>query len=221
MSWRVLFAILIVAAGASAWGGFRLGDWLIAHTPASPVVAEYPELDSDQVLGADGRPFLAQAPQPLVNGRQAVPEPPDPLEWKIEPDVVEHVLANPLISVATTHISLDEAIEIAGRQSGESPQIDGLADLSGLGLFNNQTNANGQPLQPIEGGPIPPPPDLGISPALQQAASGDWQAALANELETCKSAGFFSRPSCAWNARNTYCAPNTAWGKVPNRPAKN
>ncbi|WP_353173342.1 hypothetical protein [Paracandidimonas soli] len=220
MSWRVLFAILIIAAGASAWGGFRLGDWLVAHTPESPVIPEYPELDGEQILGADGRPFFAQAPQPLVNGRQAVPEPPEPLDWKIEPDVVDRILSNPLISVATTRITLDEAIQIAGRQSGGSAQLDGLADLSGLGLFGGRTNANGQPLQPIDGGPIPPPPDIGISPEVQQAA-GDWQAALARDLEACKSEGFFARPSCAWNARNKYCGPNNAWGRAPNCPAKN
>lgn len=220
MSWRVLFAILILAAGASAWGGFRLGGWLIAHTPEGPIVSDYPELDGEQVLDADGRPFLAQAPQPLVNGRQAIPESPEPLEWEIEPEVVDHVLANPLISVATTHITLDEAIQLSSQQVGSTAKLDGLADLSGLGLFGNQATNRAQPLQPIEGGPIPPPPDIGLSLAVQQAA-GNWQTALARELEACKSAGFFSRPSCAWNARKKYCEPNNAWGQTGDCPSQN
>lgn len=220
MSWRVLFAILIIAVGASAWGGFRLGDWLIAQTPDSPPIPEYPELDGEQILDADGRPFFAQAPQPLVNGRQAVPEAPEPMEWEIEPGVLQKVLSNPLISVATTHITQAEAVQLSANHSGSPAQLDGLADLSGLGLFNGQTNTNGQPLQPIDGGPMPPPPDLGLSGGGQPTA-GNWQAALSSELEACKSEGFFSRPSCAWNARNKYCGPNNAWGKTRDCPSRN
>src|SRR5690606_20747542 len=221
MSWRVLFAILLIAAGASAWGGLRLGDWLIVHTPEGPVIPEYPELDGEQVLGADGRPFLAQAPQPLVNGRQAVPEAPQPQEWQIEAGEIENILNNPLISVATNHITMDQALQLAGGSAGNAASLDGLADLSGIGIFGGN-NANGQqPLQPIESGPMPPPPDLGITPNTSQAGGSNWQAALASELEACKSEGFFSRPSCAWNSRNKYCGPNNAWGQVSNCPAKN
>src|SRR5690606_24626630 len=67
MSWRIIFAVLIVMAGASAWGGLRLGDWLVAHGPVAPPVLVHPELANDvPVLDANGLPYTAQPPQPLV-----------------------------------------------------------------------------------------------------------------------------------------------------------
>src|SRR3546814_7737975 len=75
MSWRVIFAVLIVLAGASAWGGLRLGDWLVAHGPVAPPVLEHPELANNvPVLAANGLPYTAQPPQPLMNGEQGVPK---------------------------------------------------------------------------------------------------------------------------------------------------
>ncbi len=76
MSWRFIFAILLVAAGASAWGGIRLGDWLVAHGPVAPVIEEPPELSAVPVLDANGLPYVAQPPQPLMNGQHGVPDEP-------------------------------------------------------------------------------------------------------------------------------------------------
>ena len=43
MSWRLLFATLLLALGASAWGGIQLGDWLVAHAPpAAPALPVMP-----------------------------------------------------------------------------------------------------------------------------------------------------------------------------------
>ena len=70
MSWRLIFAFLLLAAGASAWGGLQLGDWLIAHGPAQiQTPAPHPELDQATVLDANGKPYVASAPQVLPDGR--------------------------------------------------------------------------------------------------------------------------------------------------------
>jgi len=206
MSWRLILAILLLAAGASAWGGLRLGDWLIIHSPTQVQPAEPPvELTDTPVLDANGKPFVASAPQPLANGRQGVPSLPPPVAWQIQatPLMNEH---RP-IALATTTISMDEAIALAAR---------GQQDDSGLqGIANIGTLVMNQPVQPID--VPPPPPDLSDA----QAAGGDnWQAAFQAELKTCESLGFFSRPSCAWAARNKYCEAHQAWGRAKDCPAK-
>lgn len=213
MSWRIIFAILIVAIGASAWGGLRLGDWLVAHGPVAPVIPAHPELSSVPVLDADGRPYTAQPPQPLVNGQLGVPQQPDQIAWQIPEASLDETKSNPTIDLATTTISMDEAIMIA--EMNENPQrLQGIADISGLGLgdgaFGNASNA---PLQPIEVAPPPPPPP----PTSNNRA---WQASLRQDLQACSAQSFFSRPSCAWAARKKYCEPNNAWGRVSDCPAK-
>src|SRR5690606_34306305 len=103
MSWRFIFAILVIALGASAWGGVRLGEWLVAHGPVKPEVQTTPPEFSDvPVLDADGRPFVAQAPQPLVDGRLGVPEPPEPIRWELAAPPVAQIQAETPISLATT-----------------------------------------------------------------------------------------------------------------------
>jgi len=62
--------------------------------------------------------------------------------------------------------------------------------------------------------PPPPPPPV-VTPRNQS-----WQASLRQDLQACSAQGFFDRPSCAWAARNKYCEPNNAWGKVGDCPAK-
>ncbi len=85
MSWRLIIAILLLAAGASAWGGLRLGDWLIIHSPTQIQSNEPPEEPSKTpVLDANGKPFVASAPQPLPDGRQGVPSLPPPVDWQVQ-----------------------------------------------------------------------------------------------------------------------------------------
>ncbi|HLR13532.1 MAG TPA: hypothetical protein VK104_07960 [Burkholderiaceae bacterium] len=209
MSWRVLIIILLAAAGFSAWGGISLGHWLVSHGPAAPVVPEALLKHDAEVLDADGKPYAAQPPQPLVNGRQGVPEPTRGLVWEVPETSLAKAKERPPIAIATTTITMDEARHIASADGGYR----GLADVSGM--FGKSSGGQ-QPIQPVEVPPPPPAPPAGDAPA----DGGNWQAALRQELETCKQLGFFERPSCAWAARNKYCEPNNAWGQVRDCPGK-
>lgn len=210
MSWRLIIAILLLAAGASAWGGLQLGDWLIIHSPAQIQQNEPTEVPAGKtpVLDANGKPFIAFAPQPLSDGRQGVPSMAPPVDWQIQPTPLmeEH---RP-IALATTTISMDEAIALAA-QSQQDDNGNGLQGIANLGAL-----VAPQPVQPIDV-PPPPPPPADVQP---EVGGRNWQAAFQTELKTCESLGFFSRPSCAWAARNKYCEPHHAWGQVKDCPAK-
>lgn len=208
MSWRLIIAILLLAAGASAWGGLRLGDWLIAHSPTQvqqiPDPADGP-MSNTPVLDANGRPFIASAPQPLPDGRLGVPSQPPPVDWQLQ--TASLIDENRPIALATTTITMDEAIALAAQDPMNGSGLQGIADISAL--------IHSQAVQPIDVPPAPPAPN----PAGVQA-NGNWQAAFQDELRACTALGFFSRPSCAWAARNKYCEPNHAWGKVKDCPVK-
>jgi hypothetical protein len=212
MSWRFMIAILVVAAGASAWGGIRLGDWLVAHGPVAPPIASESGISSVPVLDANGLPYVAQPPQPLMNGQQGVPEAPAQIAWQIPETSLDDTKSTAAIDLATTTISMDEARRIA--ESGGSQALQGIADVSGLGL-GGALNGQPLPLQPVEVAP-PPPPPAPVAARNDQA----WQASLRQDLQACSAQGFFDRPSCAWAARNKYCEPNNAWGRTRDCPAK-
>lgn len=208
MSWRLIFAILLLTAGASAWGGLQLGDWLIAHGPQASVVPAHLETPVVPILDANGKPYAAVAPQPLPDGRLGVPPPQPPIDWAIASTPLMD--SAPPIALATTTITMDEALQIAAM--GQHDGIQGIADASVLGAGN-------QSVQPID---ISQPPPASSAQGAAAAASqgGAWQAALHHELDACADVGFFSRPTCAWAARNKYCEPNRAWGQVEGCPAR-
>lgn len=210
MSWRSIFVILVVAAAASIWGGLRLGEWLVAHGPVATAAADHAPLVTVPVLDADGKPYTAQPPQPLVDGRLGVPEGPPLIAWEIPESSLDETKSNPVIAVATTAITMVEAQQIAaGVGSGT---LSGIADVGELMGGLNQ----GSPIQPIEA-PDAPSPHVAVQPV---GNSGAWQARLRQDLQACDAESFFDRPSCAWAARNKYCTPNNAWGKVADCPAK-
>lgn len=216
MSWRIIFGILIIAAGGATWGGLQLGNWLVANGPTTPPpVANIPDA-GQPVLDANGRPFTAQPPQPLVNGRQGLPEPVVETAWEVPALPLNDILSNPNIALATTTISMEEALQIAAMQRGEDG-LQGLADVGAL-VGMNTPGLGVQPVQPVE---IPPPAMATSTPQGASASlSGNWQDALKRELQACSALGFFDRPSCSWAARNKYCEPNNAWGRTPDCPAK-
>lgn len=206
MSWRFIIFSLLIAVGASAWGGYLLGHWLIENGPMrdTPVIL-YDDMYEQPVLGADGKPFLAQPPQPLVNGRLGIPDTPETVTWEID-ERYDLFRERPPIALATTHISMSEAIRITGRDEE-------LGGLQGIARLDR--------VQPIEADEPPPPPSQEVVQTDPPHAGGsNWQAELQKELNACQALGFFQRPSCAWAARNKYCAPYNAWGQVPNCPKK-
>lgn len=214
MSWRFIFAILVLAAGASAWGGLRLGDWLVAHGPVAPTPPERPELSDVPVLDANGLPYVAQPPQPLLNGQQGVPEAPTAIAWQIPETSLDETTSNPAIDVATTTITMGEA-QLIAQANNAAPGLQGIADVGSLGLGASASPGQKAPLQPIEVAPPPPSP-----PVAARGNNQAWQASLRQDLQACSAQGFFDRPSCAWAARNKYCEPNNAWGRVRDCPAK-
>ena len=208
MSWRLIFVVLVVAAAASAWGGIRLGDWLVAHGPQATVKPATPDVQTVPVLDADGKPSVPQPPQPLMDGRLAVPESPAQVAWELPQETAKESSDNPVIAMATTTITMMEAEQIA---AGSGQNLVGIADVGDLGLG---AGGHQQPLQPIE--PAAPAPQA----APAQPRNTSWQASLRQDLQACSALGFFDRPSCAWAARNKYCEPNNAWGKVRDCPSK-
>src|SRR5690625_7888720 len=65
-------------------------------------------------LGADGKRYVAQPPQLLVDGRLGVPDTPDVATWEIDHPRSLFQEAPP-IALATTTISMAEAIRITSR----------------------------------------------------------------------------------------------------------
>ncbi|KGP03663.1 hypothetical protein OSH04_16015 [Alcaligenes sp. A-TC2] len=205
MPWRFIIAVLLLAAGASVWGGLELGNWLIAHGPEKSMAVSTPDPSDLPTLDADGKPFTAQPPQPLPNGRLGVPQAPTPIAWEIDTSTLTE--EKPPIALATTSISLEQAIQIA--MTEQNRELQGIA----------RVNLGGsEPIQPVDVGTPPPPPPQDIQVAGNN--NGAWQAQLQQELNACSQKGFFDRPSCSWDARNKYCGPNNAWGKVAGCPSK-
>lgn len=225
MSWRFIVAVIIISLGASAWGGIRLGEWLVSHGPVKPEIkAPAPELSDIPVLDADGKPFVAIAPQPLVDGRLGVPEAPEPIQWEVEVPSLAQMQSETPISLATTTITMEEAVQIA---NANPHGLQGLADVGDLmggsagggGQIASPPTHGPQFIQPVDITTPPPPPPQQV--ASGPAVGGNWEAALNKELQACSRMGFFDRPSCSWSARNKYCEPNNAWGRTRDCPAKN
>jgi len=225
MSWRSIFAILILALAGSAWGGLRLGEWLVAHGPAQVKIADHMgDTAAVPVLDANGKPYAAQPPQPLPDGRLGYQEPPAEIDWQIAAKSLDETKSNQVVAVATTPITMVEAQRIA---ASNNQKLVGIADVGNLMAGVEQRSApqapTHTPIQPIEapGGTEPAPaPAANPAPIANRGASNAWQARLRQDLQACSAESFFDRPSCAWAARNKYCTPNNAWGTAPDCPAK-
>lgn len=213
MSWRFLTLILLLAAGAAAVGGMQLGDWLVAH---APVAAPPPNADGTEpgltVLDAEGKPYLAQPPQPLVSGALGVPEAPQGAEWNITGQSLLVSNTNPHVHVSGSRMSPAEVRDLA-QATAKLPA--GPADVVTADVL-----APGQGSSPAAQVDAPPMPSQSMTPFTAPGSGGNWQASLRAELAQCAKLGFFERPSCAWGARNRYCEPNRAWGSIPECPRR-
>jgi len=207
MSWRFLLLTLLLAFGAAAFGGIQLGDWLVAHAPLVTTTTNLQGADPDQVvLDADGKPYLAQPPQPLVDGRLGVPDKPTQVAWDARRVSLLTVNTNPNVLVSARKLSTEELQHL---QQASDKLPPGPADIVSADV----------PLPGAGSGTPEEAPRQAVT-ALPRPGS-HWQQALRDALAQCAKLGFFDRPSCAWTARNRYCEPNHAWGEIhecPRRP---
>ena len=210
MSWRVLIVFLVLAAVASWQGGVQLGNWLVTRAPdtlASVADKDYKTLPLD----ARGRPITAQPPQPRIDGTLGVPRELEPIEWAIEAITADDFEIDPnkmkVEDDDDEDANVSEGSETADakRLAQDNAQRTGRADVA-----TNQSTSSGSTQRPVAP-PVPP----GITVTVIT-----WQQSLKQELDQCAKVGFFQRPTCLQNARNKYCAPNEAWGKVADCPAR-
>jgi len=230
MSWRVLFATLLVALGAAAWGGIQFGDWLVAHAPpAAPAPGQNGGSD-EAILDANGRPYLAQPPQPRVDGTLGVPDKPSDADWQVNMVSLFDTVHDPLVQISRDTITMDQARQIASETNVPVPTGNDVSTLD-LATQQAQTQQAAQQYAQIQASrtvtqstmvqaiDMPTPRQQQAMANSSPAAKG-WQDALKHELSQCAAMGFFDRPTCSWNARNKYCGPNQAWGTIAECPSK-
>jgi hypothetical protein len=210
MSWRVLIVFLVLAAVASWQGGVQLGNWLVTRAPdtvASVADKDYKALKLDAL----GRPITAQPPQPRIDGSLGVPRELNPIEWAIEAITADVFETDP------------NSMKVEGDDDEESNVTEGseTADARRLAQETSRRNdrsdvvANPSGTSGSAQRPAAPPVPPGVTVTVTS-----WQQSLKQELEQCAKVGFFQRPTCLQNTRNKYCAPNDAWGRTPDCPAR-
>jgi len=218
MSWRLLIVTLLVVLGASAWGGLQLGDWLVAHAPpAAPAAPAADDISQQAVLDANGKPYVAQPPQPRIDGTLGVPDNKVDHQWAVNTVSLFESVEDPHVLISRSRLTSAEAREIAAAAITTLPA--GTSDISTLDISGTDTQSNvipsGQTQMQTNAAMLP---GQIATPAVTAAG---WQEALRRDLAHCATQGFFQRPSCSWAARNKYCEPNNAWGTItecPRRP---
>ena len=208
MSWRVLIVFLVLAAVASWQGGVQLGNWLVTRAPDT--VASVADKDNRALkFDALGRPITAQPPQPRIDGTLGVPRELDPIEWAIEAISADDFETDPNRMKVEGDDDDDESTASEGSETADAKRLARNAKERSDNTANSAgaSNSTRRPAAP----PVPP----GITVTVIS-----WQQSLKQELEQCAKLGFFQRPTCSQNARNKYCAPNDAWGKTADCPAR-
>jgi hypothetical protein len=210
MSWRVLIVFLVLAGVASWQGGVQLGNWLVTRAPDS--VASMADKDYRTLtLDANGRPITAQPPQPRIDGTLGIPRELKPIEWAIEAITADDFETDP------------NRMKVGADDDDENPVSEGSETADARRLAQDATQRNDRSdvaasqLTFLSSGqrPAAPPVPPGITVTVTS-----WQQSLKQELEQCAKVGFFQRPTCLQNTRNKYCAPNDAWGKTADCPAR-
>lgn len=224
MSWRALIIFLLLAAVASWQGGVQLGEWLVARAPESIASASNPKDSKDQVLDANGKPFTAQPPQPRIDGTLGVPKERAPVEWTITAVIAE------VSDTGNTAMEVDGEGNYERRDhelaAGGAELAQGITDVATVDVATNTAKTNSPASQPRTEKSAPPTVDgirtsTNTDPTVAPVITVySWPQNLKKEIEQCNSLGFFQRPTCVQNARNKFCAPNNAWGKTADCPAR-
>jgi hypothetical protein len=228
MSWRLLLTSLLVALGMATWGGIQLGDWLVAHAPrATPAPGQESDLFQQPVLDANGRPYVAQPPQPRIDGTLGVPDKPADTQWPVPMVSLFDTVTDPTVQISRDGISIDKVPETAANSPGPGVLLTGPSDIPTLDLQTTkgpssavQSGQEQTSSRPARALTAQTPMRAPLSATAPPAGAKGWQEALKRELENCAKQGFFERPSCSWNARNRYCEPNQAWGTIAECPHK-
>lgn len=212
MSWRAILIIIVLALGAAGVSGMQLGDWLVSRAPAAAPPPHGDGQDDDPVLDANGRPYVAQPPQPRLDGTLGVPDT-HTADWEVSMVSLFDTVNDPSVLISRESVT-PESLKLITSGASALPPEDrndiATVDIRELAPYTAQ-----QPIQPIEVPQMPHPTAPGPS------AGGNWQAALQHELQVCADTkGFFERPSCAWAARRKYCEPNNAWGTIRDCPER-
>jgi len=201
--------MILVVLGAAAWGGIQLGDWLVAHAPKAAAVPNQTALASQEpILDANGRPYVAQPPQPRLDGTLGVPDKPEGASWAIPTVSLFDTPLDPSVKISRENVTPEEARQIAAA-ANSTPLPPGASDITTLDV-QGFAPANPSVNTAVINAPLPP----GAS------RSANWQDELKRELAQCANTGFFQRPTCSWNARNKYCEPNRAWGTISECPTR-
>ena len=207
MSWRVLIVFLMLAGVASWQGGVQLGNWLVTRAPdtvASVADKDYKTLKLDAL----GRPITAQPPQPRIDGTLGVPRDIEPIEWAIEAVTADDFETDP----NRMKVEDDDDDEDTVSEGSETADARRLARNA---KERSDSTENSAPSSGSTARPAAPPVPPGITVTVIS-----WQQSLKQEIEQCGKLGFFQRPTCLQNARSKYCAPNNAWGKTADCPAR-
>jgi hypothetical protein len=162
-------------------------------------------------LDALGRPITAQPPQPRIDGSLGVPRELNPIEWAIEAITADVFETDPN-SMKVEGDDDEEGNATEGSETADARRLaqDNTRRTDRPDAAANQSGTSGSAQRPAA-----PPVPLGVTVTLTS-----WQQSLKQELEQCAKVGFFQRPTCLQNTRNKYCAPNDAWGKIPDCPAR-
>ncbi|CAM4222632.1 hypothetical protein [Kerstersia similis] len=213
MSWRSILIIIVLVLGAAGLAGMQLGDWLVSRAPTTAPPPHATGEDADNVLDADGRPYVAQPPQPRLDGTLGVPET-HPAEWNVPMVSLLDTVNDPNVMVSRAKVT-PESLQLVTRGASPLP-ADTRQD-------DTPPAADIRDIRDLRAALADDPgyPPVVAPSASHSSATGDWQAALRRELQVCADTmGFFERPSCAWAARRKYCEPNNAWGTTRDCPER-
>jgi len=229
MSWRTLIVFLLLAAVASWQGGAQLGEWLVARAPESIASGSGTKENRDQVLDASGKPFTPQPPQPRTDGTLGVPRASVPVEWSI---TTPTLASDSGIGTAEMAVDAEGNYEKLDNElaAGGAALAQGQSDVATLDIAST-TATKSTPAGTVTGTPARTGSAPAQSEGLRTSTNTDptkapvitvysWQQNLKKEIDQCSGLGFFQRPTCIQNARNKFCAPNNAWGKTADCPAR-
>jgi hypothetical protein len=224
MSWRFLIIFLVIMLAAAGMAGVGVGEWLVAKAPVSLDAARnnLPEPESKTVRDSSGRAIIPEAPQPLIDGGLGVPPQAKALLWEVQPNSLFDGFIDPMVIISRDGQSytVGDMLSNAGQDLPQGPTDIQTLDVTQVGAAIPTRAPGASSPQPL---PLLPP-QLAQSAQSAQSATPrqtlSWQEQLKEAVEKCDAGSFFDLPSCMERARDRFCTPNKAWGKIALCPAR-